>query len=94
MRPIKHKKLNTYFNWQDSAPPKNTWVWAKYNPNEKWQMVKTCQRGCCVHSLFGNMVLPTYWYLATIEEGIQEQAKWNKQPQIDFFDLYGENDES
>ena len=76
------------FLWTENPPPKNTWVWAKYREDEKWQLLKTCKRGCCVHSSFGTMILPVFWYRATEEEGLKEQDTWNKLPQINLYDLY------
>ena len=73
-----------YFNWSEKRPPYDIWVWANYSLNEKWSLVKTCKRGCCVYSLSGTMVLPRFWYLATPGEGIKEQEVWDNTSQIDF----------
>lgn len=75
--------MNTV-KWSEQRPPHDIWVWASYD-DEKWSLVKTCKRGCCVHSSFGTMVLPKFWYLATLEEGIKEQEAWDNMPQIDNF---------
>lgn len=73
--------------WSEN-PPINTWVWAKYQECEQWQLLKTCKKGCCVYSAFGTMVLPVFWCLATQEEGIEEQNKWNQLSKINLYDLY------
>lgn len=69
--------------WSKQSPPKNTWVWAIYKPGDNWQLLQTCQRGCCVHSFIGTMTLPAFWYLATQEEGLNEEESWKNRPQVD-----------
>lgn len=79
------------FLWREKTPPINTFVWAKYSETdiqEKWQLVKTCKRGCCVYSLLGSMMLPTLWYLATTEQAQAEQEIWDNLPQLKLEDLY------
>lgn len=86
--------MKEIFQWKQYPPPKNMWIWAKYqcnNDNESWQLLKTCKRGCCVYSYFGNMILPSLWSLATEKEGIEEEDKWKNFPQINLFDLYENN---
>lgn len=56
------------FAWSEKTPPRNHWVAAQYGVLEPVQIVKTCRHGCCVHSMFGTMVLPRYWRDATAEE--------------------------
>ena len=83
--------MKEIFQWSKNPPPTSTWVWVKYrlnDDNESWQLVKTCKRGCCVYSAFGTMTLPALWYLATEEEGKNEETSWSKIPPINFFDLY------
>lgn len=64
--------------WSENPPPLQTWVWVKYKlVGDNWQLVRTCRRGCCVHSLCGCMTLPKYWRLATEAEATAEQALWN-----------------
>lgn len=66
-------------DWFMEKPPRDTWVWAAYSLEKAdWQIVKTCRHGCCVQTLFGSMVLPNFWRLATAEEGAAEQAEWSR----------------
>lgn len=79
------------FLWCVKTPPVNTFVWVKYSetdPQENWQIVKTCKRGCCVATSFGNMILPTLWCLATKQEAEQEQKNWDNLSPINLEDLY------
>lgn len=80
--------MKEYYDWNKVSPPKNTWVWAVYKLEDDWQLLKTCKRGCCVHSLIGTMALPNFWYFATEEEGLQEELIRNIQPQFSYMDLY------
>lgn len=82
-----------YLDWSKKSPPTNTWVWATYqtdnlNNHEHWQLLKTCKKGCCVHSSIGTMALPKLWYLATLEEGMKEESYWKHFSTINSFDLY------
>ena len=76
-------------NWKEVPPPINTWVWAKYKLTDEPQLFLTCQRGCCVHTHRGCLTLPSYWKLATPEEGKAENLRWALAPKIsDLYDLY------
>ncbi len=84
------KKMNV-FDWNQLAPPKDEWVWAAYSLEKKdWMLVKTCRHGCCVHSIFGNMLLPNFWYFPSLEEVEKEKKEWEKivESQIKINDLY------
>lgn len=79
--------MKKIFKWSKTPPPKSTWVWASYE-NDDWQIVKTCKHGCCVQSLFGSMMLPSIWYLATEDEGNKEQDVWSSIKPIDLANIY------
>lgn len=52
--------------WLDEPPPRRTVVWVKYKlTGDNWQLVKTCNHGCCVIAYWGCMKLPKYWYPAS-----------------------------
>lgn len=79
------------FLWREKIPPVDTFVWVKYSETdskENWQIVKTCKRGCCVSTSFGNMILPTLWCLTTQQEAEQEQKNWDTLSTINVEDLY------
>lgn len=48
--------------WKENPPPRNTDVLAKYELTKgEWQLVRTCNHGCCVSRHGYTMVLPKYW---------------------------------
>lgn len=55
--------------WNEEAPPRQTWVTARYSVMGPDYIVKTCKHGCCVMDPgIGSMTLPRYWRLATDAE--------------------------
>lgn len=74
--------------WRDDPPPRDTYVWARYTlTQDKWQMVKTCKRGCCVYAFGCSMVLPKFWAEATPEEAASEDRDRSAIKPIDPWDL-------
>jgi len=56
-------------SFDEELPPKQTWIAVRYSVLDSERIVKTCNRGCCViDPLFGSMILPRYWRLATDKE--------------------------
>lgn len=72
--------MSAFNIWRENQPPRETVVMAKYALTAgqrgewaaTWQLVKTCERGCCVHPHpndgMGSMLLPKYWREPTAEE--------------------------
>ena len=64
-------------DWTEQAPPRQTWVAARYGIAEPDLIVKTCKHGCCVQDPgFGSLVLPRYWRLATEAEVHSVGGQW------------------
>lgn len=80
--------MSAFHIWRDDPPPRSTFVWARYRLAEKWHLVKTCRRGCCVYDGMGTLILPRFWREATEVEAAQEQAVWNAMKPIDLTELY------
>jgi len=60
--------MSAFHIWKDDPPPRDTLVMARYrlaSMDEKWQLVRTCKRGCCVfpepNDGMGSQILPKYW---------------------------------
>lgn len=67
---MKEKSVNNFIklpfeihNWSVKLPPKNAWVLARWNADDRFRRVRTCNRGCCVREddLSGHWGLPIEW---------------------------------
>lgn len=81
--------------WNDTPPPRKTWVWMRDQADSSEQLVLTCAQGCCMYSPgSGNLMLGELWRSATVDEIIaveKEIAEYNEKPKVnilDYFDLY------
>lgn len=58
-----------------TPPPPDTWVWYKYDAIDIPQLGLVCKSLCCMSAHGFNLMLPTYWRLATPEEAAAEIAE-------------------
>jgi hypothetical protein len=80
--------MSAFNIWRENPPPRNTWVWAKFKlTKDKWIMVKTCKRGCCVYHFGEALILPKFWRDATPEEIAAEEEACSKIKPIDVWAL-------
>lgn len=77
-----------FFDWRQTLPKTETWVWSNNGTDKYDTLVLTCKRKCCVYSLGMTLMPPKYWRPATEEEIGRMLPLLEKITPIDTSELY------